>query len=149
MQRWQISPYLHLCWFAKVTDFLPFCTFVITNNCHPLLLFPTYSPQAYSLLEHPTQTEKILHSLFPKLFFFHWARGTLSAGATLLGWPNSGVDGQSNKEKRTRKRAKDIDSYTRSNRSQLLCGPVANCKSFVIPNKWIYVSPYWFSAAPW
>ena len=35
--------------------------------------------------------------VFP--FFFHWARGALPAGATLLGWPNYGVDGRLNKMK--------------------------------------------------
>ncbi len=80
-----------------MTDFLPFCTYVISDNYHTPLLFPTYLPQAYSLLERYGQKDKILHPLFPKLFFFHWARGALPAGATLLGWPNSEVDGRSNK----------------------------------------------------
>ncbi len=70
----RLSPFLHFCWFAKVTDFLPFCTFVITDNYHTPLLFPTYLPQAYSPLEHCGQKDKILHPLFPKLFFFSTER---------------------------------------------------------------------------
>ena len=36
----------------------------------PILLFPTYSPQVDSLLEHSGQTEKILQPLLTKFFFF-------------------------------------------------------------------------------
>jgi hypothetical protein len=53
-----------------LTDFLPFCTFAITDNYHTPLLLPYYLPQAYSLLERYGQKDKILHPLFPKLFFF-------------------------------------------------------------------------------
>jgi hypothetical protein len=35
-----------------------------------ILLFPTYLPQASSPLERSGQTEKILHPLFLKFFFF-------------------------------------------------------------------------------
>jgi hypothetical protein len=48
----------------------------------------------------PIPTEKyrlgIQLYLLPRFFFFHWARGALPAGATLLGWPNYGVDGRLN-----------------------------------------------------
>jgi len=67
----------------------------------PYFVIPsTYSPQASSPLEHyrqtDRQTEKILHPLLPKFFFFPTERAGpyLPAGATLLGWPNYGVDGR-------------------------------------------------------
>jgi hypothetical protein len=55
----------------------------------PYTLFPTYLPQAYSLLERSTRrTEKNLHPLFPKGYF----SSTERAGAQLywagrtMGW---------------------------------------------------------------
>ena len=66
----------------------------------PYLIVPsTFSPQASSPLECSRQKDRILHPLFLTLsyLFFHWARGALPAGATLLGWPNYGVDGRLNK----------------------------------------------------
>jgi len=64
---------------------------------YSILLFPTYSPQADSLLERSRQTD--FNTPFTLTsFFFHWARGALPAGATLLGWPNYGVDGRLNEK---------------------------------------------------
>ena len=63
-------------------------------------------PIHYSLLIHPkrillwsvpdglTDGRRKLFTPCSLILFFHWARGALSAGATLLGWPNWGVDGQ-------------------------------------------------------
>ena len=97
---------------AKVTVFLSFCPFGISifpfltigismyqKRILPYFIIPsTFSPQASSPLERSGQTEKILHPLLPKFFFSLWAHGALPAGATLLGWPNYGVDGRLNKE---------------------------------------------------
>ncbi len=84
-------------WFAKVTDFISLHFDNYRQIFVPSIIIPYYLPQAYSPLERYRWMDKILHPLFPKLFFFHWARGALPAGATLLGWPKYGVDGQSNK----------------------------------------------------
>ena len=76
---------------------------VCTKNVfYPILLFPTFSPQASSLLERYGRTDGQIstHPDTLLLFFFHWARGALPAGTTLLGWPNYGVDGRLNKFKR-------------------------------------------------
>jgi len=57
------------------------------------LLFPTYLPQADSLLERSGQTDRFLHPLFPKFFFSLSARGPTrrrnSTGLAELwgGWP--------------------------------------------------------------
>ncbi len=83
--RWQSLSHLH---------FFPFCTIGISmyqKRILPYFIIPsTFSPQASSPLEHSGQrnfnTPFTLTS-----FFFHWARGALPAGATLLGWPNYGV----------------------------------------------------------
>ena len=56
----------------------------------------TFSPQAPSPLERYRQMEKILHPLLPNFFFLLSARGP-TPGATLMGWPNYGVDGHLNK----------------------------------------------------
>jgi hypothetical protein len=63
-----------------------------------ILLFPTYLPQASSLLERYGLTDKILHPLFPKFFFFPLsARGPTrrrdSTGLAELwgGWPIEAV----------------------------------------------------------
>ncbi len=68
------------------------------NVFYPILLFP--------LLSHPKlitfwsiTDRQISTPLVPLVFsFFHWVRGALPAGATLLGWPNYGVDGSLNKQ---------------------------------------------------
>jgi hypothetical protein len=69
----------------------------------PYFIIPsTFSPQASSPLERYRQTEGRTTFFTPcylSSFFFHWARGALPAGATLLGWPNYGVDGRLNKHK--------------------------------------------------
>ena len=64
-----------------------------------------FYPIQYSLLIYPKLiplwsamdglTEKILHPLFPKLFFSLSAWGP-TRRCNSLGWPNCGVDGQSN-----------------------------------------------------
>ena len=76
-----------------MTNFLPFFTIGISmyqQRILPYTLFPTYLPQAYSLLEHSTRrTEKILHPLFPKSYFFSLSvRGRNSTGLAELwgGW---------------------------------------------------------------
>jgi hypothetical protein len=85
---------------AKVTNFLPCCTIRISICQESILpydtLFPTYLPQAYSPFERYWQTEKILHPLLHKFFFFTERAGPYPAGTTLLGWPNYGVDGRLN-----------------------------------------------------
>jgi hypothetical protein len=72
--------------------------FVCTKNVfYPILLFPLLShPKLLPLWSVPDGQ----HSSPPVTYFFfywHWARGALPAGATLLGWPNYGVDGRLNK----------------------------------------------------
>jgi hypothetical protein len=68
-----------------------------------IIPYDTFSPQASSSLSHHRRTDRrtdnILHPLLPKFFFFSTER----AGpyipypqATLLGWPNYGVDGRLN-----------------------------------------------------
>ena len=56
----------------------------------PYTLFPTYLPQAYSLLERSTRrTEKILHPLFPKSYFFSlsvWGRNSTGLAELWGGW---------------------------------------------------------------
>ncbi len=91
---------------AKVTDFLSFCPFGISifpfltigismhqKRISPYFIIPsTFSPQASSPLERYGQTDKFLHPLLPKLFFFPLsARGPTrrrnSTGlAELWGW---------------------------------------------------------------
>jgi len=83
---------------AKVTNFFPFWTIGISmyqNNMLPyFIITSTFSPQASSFFPFGAfQTDfntpcYLIHS------FFHWAGGALPAGATLLGWPNYGVDGR-------------------------------------------------------
>jgi hypothetical protein len=66
---------------------LSLCTFITTNKyLYPLLLFPTFLPQAYSPFEHSRQTEKIPHPLFPKsLWSSVGAAASLVAAATAWG----------------------------------------------------------------
>ena len=70
----------------------------------PYFIIPsTFSPQASSPLEHYRRTERWTKLFTPcplSYYCFHWALEALPAGATLLGWPNYGVDGQLNKFKR-------------------------------------------------
>jgi hypothetical protein len=76
---------------------LPFFTIGISmykKSTLPYTLFLTYLPQAYSPLERYGLTEKIVHPLFPKFFFFPLsARGPTrrrnSTGLAKLwgGWP--------------------------------------------------------------
>ena len=86
MRRWQ--------------TFSHFCTIGISmyqNNMLPyFIITSTFSPQDYSPLERYRQTD-FNTPCYLSSFFFHWARGALPAGATLLGWPNYGVDGRLNK----------------------------------------------------
>ncbi len=91
--------------------FLPFCTIGISKyqkSTVPYTLFLTYLPQAYSPLERSRLTDWRRNFLFTPcsliLFFSHWAHGALPAGATLLGWPNWGVDGQLNKLQKEKNR---------------------------------------------
>jgi hypothetical protein len=95
---------------VKVTDFLSFCPFGISifpfltigismyqKRILPHIIIPsTFLPQAYSLLERSRQTDKFQHPPLPYFFFFSTERAGpyLPAGATLLGWPNYGVDGR-------------------------------------------------------
>ena len=87
---------------VKVTNFFPFCTIGISmyqKRILPYFIIPsTFSPQASSPLSHHRRTDREISTpLSPLLLsFFHWARGALPAGATLLGWPNYGVDGRLN-----------------------------------------------------
>jgi len=65
----------------------------------PYFIIPsTFSPQASSPLERYGRQKDGQHSSppFTLLLFFSRARGALPAGATLLGWPNYGVDGRLN-----------------------------------------------------
>ena len=59
-----------------------------------------FTPSLFSVgvLRTDRPTDKILHPVFLKFFFSHWAFGAPPAGATLLGWPNCGVDGRLNEE---------------------------------------------------
>ncbi len=57
-------------WFAKVTDFISLHFHNYQQIFVPSIIIPYYLPQAYSPLEHYRWTNKILHPLFPKLFFF-------------------------------------------------------------------------------
>ncbi len=64
------------------------------NVIHPILLFPTFSPEASSPLEHYRRTDgrtdgrtTFFTPCSLTSSFFHWACGALPAGATLLGWP--------------------------------------------------------------
>ena len=75
------------------TNFLPFFTIGISMYQQiilPYTLFPTYLPQAYSLLERSTRrTEKILHPLFPKSYFFSlsvWGRNSTGLAELWGGW---------------------------------------------------------------
>jgi len=72
---------------------------LVLGTTNMLFTIPsTISPQASSPLSHHGRTEgQISTPLSPLLLsFFHRARGALPAGATLLGWPNYGVDGRLN-----------------------------------------------------
>ena len=90
---------------AKVTNFFPFCTIGISmwpktyfTPYYNSLYFLTPSLFPFRAFQTDRQTEGQI-STPPDtllLFFFHWARGALPAGATLLGWPNYGVDGRLN-----------------------------------------------------
>ncbi len=83
-------------WFAKVTDLILYLFLHFRNYqqvyTYPLLLFPTFLPQAYSLLEHSRWTDRENSS--PLVFFFPLsARGPTrrrnSTGLAELwgGWP--------------------------------------------------------------
>jgi hypothetical protein len=93
---------------AKVTNFFPFRTIGISMYQKRILAYfiipstSTFSPHASSPLSHHRQTEGRTTFFTPcylSSFFFHWACGALPAGATLLGWPNYGVDGRLNETK--------------------------------------------------
>ena len=73
---------------------------VCTKNVfYPILLFPLLShPKLLPLWSVPDGQRNLNTPCYLSSFFFHWARGALPAGATLLGWPNYGVDGRLNKE---------------------------------------------------
>jgi hypothetical protein len=98
--RWQTFSLFAL---SELVYIFPFLTIGISMyqkwNSPYFILFPTFSPQAYSLLERSRWTDRFQHPLLCSLsyFFFHWGRGALPTGATLLGWPNYGVDGRLNK----------------------------------------------------
>ena len=93
-----------------ISNFLSFCPFGISifpfliselvctkKVFYPILWFPTYSPQADSLLERYRRTDGQRKFFTPIVLFFHWACGPyciVPTGATLLGWPNYGVDGR-------------------------------------------------------
>ena len=63
MRRWQTSSLFAL------------SELVCTKNVfYPILLFPTFSPQASSPLSHHRRTDNILHPLLPKFFFFSTER---------------------------------------------------------------------------
>jgi hypothetical protein len=91
---------------AKVTNFFPFCTIGISMYQKRILPYyfiipSTFSPQASSPLSHHRQTEgqtNFKGCYLPKFFFFSTERAGpyVPAGATLLGWPNYGVDGRLN-----------------------------------------------------
>jgi hypothetical protein len=73
---------------------------VCTNKeFYPIILLPLLSHPKLLPLWSVTdrQTEGRTTFFTPYGSFFHWARGALPAGATLLGWPNYGVDGRLNK----------------------------------------------------
>jgi len=73
---------------AKVTNFFPFCTIGIS-------MYQKSISSCFILWSVPDrQKDRLLHLLLPKFFFAHWAHGALPAGATLIGWPNYGVDGR-------------------------------------------------------
>ncbi len=91
---------------AKVTNFLPFCTIgismyqkrILPYFIIPYLFTPCWFP--FGAFQTDRQTDGRTAFFTPcylSSFFFHWARGALPAGATLLGWPNYGVDGRLNK----------------------------------------------------
>ncbi len=94
-RRWQTFSLFALS--DLVYSFFSLSELVCTKNVfYPVLLFPTYLPQADSLLERYGWTD-FNTSFTLTSFFFHWVRGALPAGATLiLGWLNYGVDGRLN-----------------------------------------------------
>jgi hypothetical protein len=65
----------------------------------PYFLTPSFFP--FGALRTDRRTDKFQHPLLPKFFFFSTERAGpyIPAGATLLGWPNYGVDGRLNKKK--------------------------------------------------
>jgi len=72
---------------------------------YPILLFPLLShPKLlplWSIKDRQTEGRTTFFTpLYLTSFFFHWAPGALPAGATLLGWPNYGVDGRLNQDMR-------------------------------------------------
>jgi hypothetical protein len=72
---------------------------VCTKNAfYPILLFPLLShPKLLPFWSVTDGQRKFFTPCSLSSFFPHWARGALPAGATLLGWPNYGVEGRLNK----------------------------------------------------
>jgi len=82
---------------AKVTNFFPFCTYGISmyqkNSLPYFIILYFLTPSFFPFGAFRTERQISTPPVTLVLFFFHWARGALPAGATLLGWPNYGVDG--------------------------------------------------------
>jgi len=95
-QIWRFAIFLSISKrIAKVTDFLSFCPFGI--SIFPFLtigisMYPSFFP--FGAFQMDRQTTFFTPCYLS--YFFHWARGALLAGATLLGWLNYGVDGRLN-----------------------------------------------------
>ena len=73
---------------------------VCTNNYFTLFCYSLYflTPSFFPFWAFRTDGQISTPPDTLLLFFFHWARGALPAGATLLGWPNYGVDGRLNEQ---------------------------------------------------
>jgi hypothetical protein len=70
---------------AKVTDFVTFCTFVITQSCYPILLFPLLShPKLIPFWSIPDRRTKFFTPYSITYFFFHLAWAFLLFAKGLL-----------------------------------------------------------------